>query len=91
MPVPKLLSLTPLLLLVGCATDGPMGASIVNNVAAQTVDLNPQYAGVPIEGSNGVRSVDAYRRYLKGDIAPLQRPDGKSSTTGGAAAAPKPQ
>lgn len=95
MPIPILisraLSLTPLLLLASCATDAPMGASVVNNVVAQTVDLNPQYAGVPAEGSNGSRSVDAYKRYLKGSIVPLQRPDGKGSTTGGAAAAPATQ
>lgn len=82
------LSVISLLLLAGCATDSPIGASVVNNVAAQTVDPNPRYAGVPIEGGNAVRSVGAYKRYLKGTIEPLQRPDGKSSTTGGSAAAP---
>lgn len=89
MPIPKALLLAPLLL-IGCATDSPIGSSVVNNVAAQTVDANPRYAGVPIEGSNGDRSVSAYKRYLKGAIAPLQRPDGKNSTTGGSAAAGTP-
>lgn len=90
MPSTKAILLTPFLL-AACATDAPIGSAVTNNVVAQVVDLNPRYAGVPMEGSNGQRSINAYKRYLSGEITPLQRPDGKTSVVGGAAAAPAPQ
>lgn len=76
----KTLLLLPLVL-AACAADTQMGAAVANNIAAQTVDLDPQYAGVPMEGSNGERATNAYRRYLKGVVAPLQKPDGKNPGT----------
>ena len=90
MPCTKAILLIPLLL-GACVTDTPIGSAVTNNVVAQTVDLNPRYAGVTMEGSNADRSANAYKRYLKGAITPLQRPDGKTSVVGGAAAAIAPQ
>lgn len=74
---PKAILLIPVLL-GACATDPQIGAAVTNNIAAQAVDLNPQYAGVPIEGGNGERSVNAYRRYLKGVVAPAVKSDPKA-------------
>lgn len=53
-----------LLALVGCATADPQFGSVVqNNIIAQAVDLDPVYAGVPIEGGNAARTVEGVRRY----------------------------
>ncbi len=60
-----------MLMLGGCETDPDLGYSVRRAVVAQAVDMTPTYAGVPIEGTNGVRSSDAQRRYLKGDPAKL--------------------
>ncbi len=63
----------PLILLTGCATTGDrdFGAVVQHNVVAQVVDLEPQYAGVPIEGGSGDRSVDGVGRYKKGAVKEL--------------------
>ncbi len=85
---PKALLLLPVLL-GACATDPQIGAAVSNNIAAQTIDLNPQYAGVPLEGSNGERSVNAYRRYLKGVVAPLVKAEAQKATPTMAGGAPQ--
>ncbi len=85
---PVVLALPFLLLAAGCATDPEFGAVYDQNLTAQVVDMNPKYAGVPMEGSNGERSSAAYRRYLKGNVMPLQIPDGKSVGTKGGGSAP---
>jgi hypothetical protein len=55
----------------GLVTDG--------NIAAQTVDMRPEYAGVPIEGASGQRSADAYRRYQTGNVKKLYKTTGESA------------
>ena len=64
-------SLILLALLAGCAGDRDMGLVTERNVEAQVVDMHPQYAGVPIEGSSGVRSAAAISRYKAGAVKPL--------------------
>lgn len=62
----------PLLIAValsGCAAHDPqLGAAVQTTIVAQVVDLDPVYAGVPIEGGDGERSVDAMKRYKKGAV-----------------------
>jgi hypothetical protein len=61
------------LTLGGCATqrDAQLGAVVQNNVIAQVVDLEPVYAGVPIEGGNAARTVEGVRRYNNGAVKQL--------------------
>lgn len=79
-------SLVLLLLLGACATDPELGATVNHNIVAQVVDMNPEYAGVPMEGSNGKRGVASFRRYQSGNVRALQRVDGgaKIGQQGGA-------
>lgn len=88
-------NLTVLLLLSlgACATDPEFGATVNHNVVAQAVDMDPQYAGVPIEGTNVQRAVDSYRRYLKGNVKALAKVEGSSKVggQGGAVDAGTPQ
>ena len=78
------------------AQDRQLGASVQKNVAAHVVDLHPTYAGVKIEGSNGVRSEAAINRYLDGRVTPLRSISGESQVganaqqrgSGGPAASP---
>jgi hypothetical protein len=68
-----------LLLLSGCeSADADFGHSIRHNQAVQTVEARPVYAGLPTEGSDGVRGADAQRRYLTGKVKDLLKVDGKS-------------
>ncbi len=77
-----------LLALTACETTDPdLGYSVRRAVVSQAVDMNPSYAGLPIEGSNGVRAFDAQRRYLKGAPRPLARIDGRVDQTGASGAA----
>jgi hypothetical protein len=72
-----------MLLLSACATPDPdLGYAIRQNTAAQAVDMQPVYAGLPMEGSNGVRAVDAQGRYLGGRVKDLLKVDGKSNIGG---------
>lgn len=64
------------LVLSGCATDPDLGAAYRINMAQQVVNPNPQYAGTPIEGSSGERSVTAVERYLKRATEPLAKATG---------------
>lgn len=73
-----------LLALSACETTDPdLGYAVNRAVVSQAVDMNPSYAGLPIEGSNGVRALDAQRRYLKGEPRSLSKIDGKVNETGG--------
>jgi type IV pilus biogenesis protein CpaD/CtpE len=57
-----------LLLPAACATDPEVGTAVQRNVAFQAVDLDPHYAGVPMEGSDGERSAAAISRYKSGTV-----------------------
>ena len=60
-----------LLLPAACAKDpevGAVGIAVQRNIAFQAVDLDPHYAGIPIEGGNGQRSADAIKRYNSGTV-----------------------
>lgn len=78
------------LLLLGvasCSTSDPdLGNSVLRNNVAQVVDMNPQYAGVPMEASNGKRSVAAQERYVNGNVKQLLKVSGNTEvgTQGGA-------
>jgi hypothetical protein len=83
-----------LLLAVGaCATDQELGATINHNIVTQVVDMDPKYAGTPMEGSNGKRSVAAYQRYLNGNVKALTKVDSSSrvGSQGGAGDSSTPQ
>ncbi len=54
------------------AQDRGLGLVVQNNVHAQLVDPNPAYAGVPIEGSDGLKADTAITRYRGGRVQPLQ-------------------
>ena len=62
--------------------EAEIGGAVNNNVEAQTIDMNPHYAGVPAPGSNGRRSADALIRYETGKIKPLIRTNGKTEIGG---------
>lgn len=55
------------------AADPDLGHSVTRNIVTQVVDMHPHYAGVPMEGGSGARSVDSVRRYLKGEVKQLIR------------------
>ncbi len=79
---PRLVAAFALLGVAGCATDKELGAVNQHNIVAQAVDLDPQYAGVPIEGGSGQLSADAVNRYRKGAVkALLDKKDTQSATT----------
>lgn len=78
----SILLLLPLaaLSLAACQeTDQDFGHSVLHNRAVQTVDQQPVYAGVPMEGGDAVHAVDAQRRYLTGQVKELLKVDGKSN------------
>lgn len=70
---------TVMLLLAGAALlgapaqaqDRGLGLVVQNNVNAQVVDLDPDYAGVPIEGGDGLKADTAITRYRTGRVQPL--------------------
>lgn len=53
------------------AEDREFGATVRHNIAAQTVDPDPQYDENITPGSIGLRSVTATRRYMLDRIRPL--------------------
>jgi hypothetical protein len=67
--------------------DPGFGQTVENNIVAQTIDMTPNYAGVPGAGANGKRSTDAYRRYQSGNVKKLLSVAGDSriGSQGGAA------
>jgi hypothetical protein len=60
------------------AGDPALGSSVQKNIVAHVVDLHPAYAGVKIEGGNGVRSEAAMNRYLDGRVTPLRSISGEA-------------
>jgi hypothetical protein len=68
-------------------TDPGFGQTVENNLVAQTIDMTPDYAGVPDAGSNGKRSTDAYRRYQSGNVKKLLSVTGSSNVGGQGGAA----
>ena len=70
--LPRFAAVALPLLLAGCATPDPqLGLNVQTNALAQIVDVDPVYAGVPIEGGSGERQVEAVRRYNKGKVTAL--------------------
>lgn len=67
----RLSCLFAVLLLAACTHDPQFGSVVQNNIVAHVVDLEPVYAGTPIEGSSGERSVEAVRRLNKGNAKAL--------------------
>lgn len=61
------------------AADPKLGQSVQNNIIAMTVDLNPSYAGIKIEGGTGVLAETAITRYRSGRVTPLQSLGGTSA------------
>ncbi len=57
--------------------DPSLGETVRANIAVQTIDLDPHYAGVPTAGDNGQRAVDAVTRYRTGKLKPLLKINGK--------------
>lgn len=92
--------LLALLPLAACAADGKLGRfgspaadssfgqTVNHNILAQTVDTDPRYAGVVMEGGSGQRSADALKRYRTGTVKALLKSNSKSSVgeQGGASA-----
>jgi hypothetical protein len=72
LPTLAVIAAPVLLTLGGCATADPQfGSAVQNNIIAHAVDLDPVYAGVPIEGGNAARSANAVRQYNNGAVKPL--------------------
>ncbi len=72
------------------ARDKDLGRIVQNNIVAMAVDLNPAYAGVKIEGGDGMVAEAAATRYRTGRVKPLlplssTAAVGSASATGGAA------
>lgn len=63
-------------------TDPGMGSSVTNMISSQTIDMTPEYSGVPMEGSDGKRAVDAYRRYQSGNVKKLLSVTGQAAVGG---------
>jgi hypothetical protein len=55
------------------------GCSVRQNLEAQVVDMDPQYAGDLVEGGVGQRSSAAVKRYMTDNIRPLIRSDLRSA------------
>lgn len=57
------------LALTACQSNDPeMGLAVQRNMVAHAVNLDPVYAGTPMEGTNGKRGSDAVNRYLNGAV-----------------------
>jgi hypothetical protein len=61
------------------AAPAPLGASVNQNIQVQAGDMNPEYRGTPIEGSNGRVVADAVARYRADKVT---QPVQASSTSG---------
>ncbi|WP_310474665.1 hypothetical protein [Sandarakinorhabdus sp.] len=67
------------------ADDKGLGLVTQNNIAMMTVDLTPSYAGIKIEGGNGMLADTALTRYRTGQVKPLRSLSGESKLGGGSA------
>ena len=67
-----------------------LGASVRADIAAEVVDMNPDYRDRPVTGTSGRRSADAIIRYQTGRLKPLLKTNGKTElgAQGGAGDAP---
>lgn len=81
--------LTPAMALLVAAGPPPIsradpnfGLTVDANINAMTVDMTPEYAGVPMEGASGRRSADAYRRYQTGNVKKLLSVSGAAAVGG---------
>ncbi len=83
-----LLALAPL---AACTpVDKTFGGALKHNVAQQVIDPDPEYAGEPMEGSNGTRSAAAVDRYQKGTVKePVRESTSQSSGSGSGSGGPK--
>ncbi|MEI6486186.1 MAG: hypothetical protein WCO11_07940 [Sphingomonadales bacterium] len=75
------------------AEDPKLGLVVQNNIAAMVVDMNPSYANVKIEGSDGALADRAMSRYRSGTVKALLPLSGTSNLGqqgGAAASAPQP-
>ncbi len=70
--------------------DRGLGATVRANIAAQAVNLDPDYANSPVTGTSGRRAADAMIRYQTGQLKPLLKINGKTDlgSQGGAGDAP---
>ncbi len=70
------------------AADGSFGQTVSHNIVAQTVDTDPRYAGIVMEGGSGPRNADALKRYRTGTVKALLKSDTRSDVgqQGGASA-----
>ena len=67
--------------LAGTASANPdrhLGDTVRANIAAQTIDMSPDYAGRPVPGASGRRAADAMIRYQTGKLKPLLKTNGKT-------------
>lgn len=73
----KTLVIVAMLAPLGACTpnDTGFGSAVRHNVALQVIDPDPQHAGTPIEGGDGVRSAAAIDRYKKGSVKDPVRVD----------------
>lgn len=85
------------LALAGCATDTGLGNAVRQNMAAQVIDPDPTYRGLPIEAGSGDRAALALRRYREGRVldprpsdsaAAFDAPRQQGGNAGAGAAAP---
>jgi len=81
----KLLLIAPgLAFLAGCTPiDTGLGDSLRHDLALQTLDPDPQYAGDEIEGGSGERAASANKRYREGKVIQPATVSTSSSRSGG--------
>ena len=70
------------------AADVSFGQTVSHNILAQTVNTDPRYAGVLLEGGSGPRGADAFKRYRTGTVKALLKSNSKANVgeQGGASA-----
>ncbi len=82
-----------LLLAASAASAGPernLGATVRADIAAQVIDPNPDYSGMPLPGTSGQRAADSMIRYQTGKLKPLLKTNGKADTFGQGATGDEP-
>ena len=71
-------------LAAGCTPiDMELGEAHRHNVALQTLDPDPRYEGVVLEGGSGDLAAAANKRYREGKVTPPVTIKTSTSTTGG--------
>jgi hypothetical protein len=69
--------------------DVTLGGALKHDMAMQTIDPEPAYAGKEIEGGSGVHGAAAVERYRKGDVKETQAAITTSGTAGSAGGSSK--